>query len=477
MRRLMTPLLTLSLVFVAAAAFGQRQQAGAQSREGAAPEANVREFGAVGDGKADDTAAVQRAVNARRGLVRFPAGTYRLTRTVQVELDKTGYVALEGGGVGQVMMAGAGPAFRFAGTHLTGSADPPTFQPSVWERQRMPLVSGLEILGAHAEADGLEVEGTMQFTATHTRLSKLRHGIRLVKRNRNILVDACHIYDNRGAGIFYDEVSLHQSNIVGSHISYCRGGGVVLRGGDVRNVHIGTCDLEANHDPKGPPTANVLIDCSTSYNGTAEVAITGCTIQHSSGSPDSANIRILGRGKADPAGTKNARPSEQWGHVTITGNVLSDVKTNVHLRGCRDVTLTGNTFWMGFEHNLLVEECSDVVVSGNALDRNPAYAHTNAAAATNDVIFRKSRDCIVTGNQIKGVHHTEAGLLLEDCDRFNVTSCTVLDSDGAGIVARNLTNSRISGCIVRDDREGKKTPGIRLVGGKGNQVVDNLTND
>ncbi|MCV4698476.1 hypothetical protein OFB92_35730, partial [Escherichia coli] len=79
-------------------------------------------------------------------------------------------------------------------------------------------------------------------------------------------------------GIFYDDVSLHQSNIVGTHVSYCKGGGVVLRGGDVRNVHIGTSDLEANHDPKGAPTANVLIDCSTSYNGTAEVAITGCTL-------------------------------------------------------------------------------------------------------------------------------------------------------------------------------------------------------
>jgi hypothetical protein len=472
-----TLLLTLLLLFVASSVLGQRQRAEAQGRNGATSHGDVRDLGAIGDGKADDTAALQRAVSSGRGVVRIPAGTFRITRTILVELDKTGFVALEGGGVGRVVMAGSGPAFRFVGTHLTGSADPPTFQPNVWERQRMPMVDGLEILGAHEEADGIEVEGTMQFTVTRARLARLRHGIHLVKRNRNLLVDACHIYENRGIGIFYDEVSLHQSNIVASHISYCGGGGIVLRGGDVRNVHIGSCDIEANHDPKGAPTANVLIDCSTSYNGTAEVAITGCTIQHNSASPDSANIRILGRGKADPAGTRNARGSERWGHVTITGNVLSDVQTNLHLRGCRDVTVTGNTFWMGFAHNLLVEECSDVVVSGNALDRNPAYAHTSAEKATNDVVFRNSRDCVLTGNHLKGVHHTEAGLLLDGCDRFNITGCTVLDSDGAGIVARNLTNSRISDCIVRDDREGKKTPGIRVEGGKNNRILDNLTND
>jgi parallel beta-helix repeat protein len=84
---------------------------------------------------------------------------------------------------------------------------------------------------------------------------------------------------------------------------------------------------------------------------------------------------------------------------------------------------------------------------------------------------------VLTGNHLKGVHHTEAGLLLDGCDRFNITGCTVLDSDGAGIVARNLTNSRISDCIVRDDREGKKTPGIRVEGGKNNRILDNLTND
>jgi len=45
----------------------------------------VRDFGAVGDGRADDTAAIQRAIDAG-GIVRFPAGTY-LTGSLYLKSD------------------------------------------------------------------------------------------------------------------------------------------------------------------------------------------------------------------------------------------------------------------------------------------------------------------------------------------------------------------------------------------------------
>jgi hypothetical protein len=276
--------------------------------------------------------------------------------------------------------------------------------------------------------------------------------VHLVERNRNLLVSDCHFYKNRGIGIFYDEVSLHQSNIVGCHISYCGGGGIVSRGGDVRNIHIGTCDLESNHSADGEPTANVLIDCRTSRNGTAEVAIVGCTIQHQSKAPQSANVRILGRGIPDAADGESPGLERRWGHVTIIGNVFSDVRTNVHLDGARGVTLQGNTFWMGYDENLLVENSTQIVVGANAFERNPAYDYGNATTTKNAVIFRDCRDCTLQGLHLQGVA-AEAGLLIERSSRMNVTGCTVLDCDGPELLLREVTDSRVSGCLLADDRE------------------------
>lgn len=428
---------------------------------------DIRSFGAVGDGQADDTAAIEHALRDGEGDVEFPRGDYRITRSIVVELAKLGRTALVGRGTARIVMAAAGPAFKIVGTHLKGTADPGDFDPKVWTDERMPIVDGLEIVGAHDEADGIEVVGTMQCTITRVRISRCRHAIRLAERNRNLLISECHLYHNRGIGVFFDQVSLHQTNIVGSHISYCGGGGVVCRGGDVRNVHIGTCDLESNHDPDGPPTANVLIDCSGSSGGTAEVAITGCTIQHNSKSPESANIRILGRGDEG----KNGRAD--WGHVTITGNILSDVATNIHLRGCRDVAIAGNTLWQAFAYNLLIEDSTAVVLGANVLDRNPAYESVRNATARNAVVFMNCRDSTISGLHVQGVHHVEAAVVLENCDRMNITGCTLLDNDGDALVLKEVTRSQITGCLIRDDRPNAAGMAVRAVGCRDNVIVNN----
>ena len=51
---------------------------------------NVKDFGAIGDGKADDTAAIQAALTKAKGAgrgssVTMPAGEYRVTKTLTIE--------------------------------------------------------------------------------------------------------------------------------------------------------------------------------------------------------------------------------------------------------------------------------------------------------------------------------------------------------------------------------------------------------
>ena len=282
-----------------------------------------------------------------------------------------------------------------------------------------------------------------------------------------LLCGQCHIYHNRGVGVLYDNVSLHQSNIANCHISYCAGGGIVVHGGGVFNIQIAGCDIESNMDPKAPPAANVFLDCP--FNS-GEVEITGCTIQHNNKSPRSANIRILGSGDATLPKGKG-----QLGNITIGDNVLSDVQVNVEIRSARDVTITGNAFYLGYAHNLLVEKSSNIVVGPNVLARNPGYTYGNCLEASNAVAFRDCHDCTLTGLHVNHVYKAEAGLTLDNCRRFNLSGCSILDCENIGLLARNLSASRISDCLISNTLPAPKPPlSLRLVGGTGNMIVNNL---
>ncbi|MCA9088272.1 MAG: right-handed parallel beta-helix repeat-containing protein [Planctomycetaceae bacterium] len=421
----------------------------------------------VGDGVADDTQALQSRILKSAGQLELPAGRYRLTATLEVPLDQRGPFALVGEGA-TLIMAAPGPALRLRGTHFK-SADPQNYTPQIWERERMPLVDGLAITAEHPEADGIEAVGTMQLTITRTHIHKCRHAVRLVENNRNVQISDCHLYENSGCGVYYDNVNLHQSNITGCHISYNAGGGVVCRQGNVRNIHIAGCDIESNMTPNQPATANVLIDCTDSAAGTGEVAITGCTIQHNNPSPDSANIRILGR--SNPSAKLDL---VQEGNITISGNVMSDVQVNVHLQNCRGVTLTGNTIWQGYRHNLLIEDCSSVVMAANNLDRNPRYNYGNTADANNSVIIRRCEDCTISGLHISNVWRDPAGLLVEDCRRIHLSDSTILDCDNCGVWLKNVTDSYIHDLFIRDDRPGNPSVSLQETGGSDTTIRNNV---
>jgi hypothetical protein len=64
--------------------------------------ANVRCFGAIGDGVADDTAKIQSAINSSpgKGIVFFPAGTYKISSTLVVNRN----LALCGAGLGITLL-------------------------------------------------------------------------------------------------------------------------------------------------------------------------------------------------------------------------------------------------------------------------------------------------------------------------------------------------------------------------------------
>jgi hypothetical protein len=308
----------------------------------------------------------------------------------------------------------------------------------------------------------------MKATFSKLLIREALHGIHLVTRNRNVIVSDCHLYKNRGAGLFLDDVDLHQINVSNSHVSYNAAGGIVVRAGNVRNLQVSGCDLEGNMPldaetaQDAPPSANVLIDCTGGSGGTAEVAITDCTIQHTHAARDSANIRFVGQDRAD----------RRWGHLVIANNVMSDVQVNVDLRLARGVSIVGNTFWKGVRHDLRVVRSTNVVIGPNVMDRNPRYR--DEALADGGVLLNDCRDCTITGLHVNGVRRKPAGVILEKCRRVNVTGCTILDCDHAGLLLEDVTESRVSDCLISSDRpDAASWQPIRVVGGGKNTIADN----
>jgi hypothetical protein len=423
----------------------------------------VFSFGAAGDGVNDDTQALQRAIDTGSGGLRLPAGSYRLTQPLVVELDRVGFFALHGEGAARLIMDGPGPAVRLIGTHA-GTASPATVKPEVWDRQRMPLIDGIEIIGRHEKACGIELTGTMQPTLSRVTVRDCLHAVHLTGRNRNVQISDCHLYDNRGVGVYLDGVNLHQINIVGCHISYNDGGGVVSRKSEIRNLQIGTCDIEGNMGDDSPPTANVLLDSTGASVG--EVAIVGCTIQHSHTAPGAANIRINGDSPPRPY-TSELRT----GNITIADNVLSDVQVNIELKHVRGATITGNTIWKGYTLDLLIESCDSLVVADNLFDRNPRYHYGDGADAARGIVIRDASDMIFRGNLIKTVSRQPAAVVLERCAWVQVSGCTILDSDGWQLLLNDCRRCQVADCVLADRRDSTADPKALCVqGGSDNHV-------
>jgi len=172
----------------------------------------------------------------------------------------------------------------------------------------------------------------------------------------------------------------------------------------------------------------------------------------------------------------NGSQPTREGLMTITGNVLSDVKVNVHLMQCRGVVITGNTAWRAYTHNLLVEDCSNIVIGPNNFGRRfPWMNEGDTNEANNSLVFRNCEDCTLTGLHITDVWRDRAGLLLDGCKRMNVANCTVLDSDNVGIMLKNCKDSYVSGCLIRNDRPGSASwVPVKDTGGFGNSIEKNM---
>ncbi|MFO0870875.1 MAG: right-handed parallel beta-helix repeat-containing protein [Pirellulales bacterium] len=475
--------------------------------------ANVFHFGARGDGVTDDTDALQHALEAGDGVLRFAKGTYRITRPLVLDLARQGYGGARGEtGASRIVMAGPGPALRIIGDHR-GSALPRSVQPHTWDRERFPLVTGLEIVGEHPEAVGIELCRTMKCTITEVLVRRCRVGIHLIERNRDFILANSHLYDNREIGLFFDHCNLHQIIVQGNHISWNRVAGIKSLNGDVHNLQIVGNDIEynnltaalgANLPADDPALADHAGGAEIWFAALAgvisEVTIAGNTIQ-ATVQRGGANIRITGAPVARSSSAADDGPPDTAHLIAITGNVLGSQWRGVDLRYVSRVTITGNTLYdaadlsvyaahvsgltlgpntIGWrcsdseppKEGLYFEDCENVVVSQLATQRMSAGAPASGAAVT----LVRCRDSSVCDCQLLDPVH--CGIELQDCERCRVVNNTVVDRRAtptfrAAIRLRGrCRNNLVAGNLVG----GGSGPWITVEGdGPPTQVRDNLT--
>jgi len=433
--------------------------------------ANVFDFGATGDGATDDTAALQHALEAGDGLLKLHKGTYRITRPLVFNLTEQGYGAVVGeAGASRIVMAGPGPAIQIVGDHR-GTADPSTVKPSVWERERFPTVRDVEILGAHADAVGIELRRTMQATITRVLVRQCRTGIRLVERNRNVVLSDSHLYDNAEFGLLFDECNLHQIIVHGNHISYNKKAGIKCFKGDVHNLQITGNDIEYNNhpgvdaSPNGEPTG-AEIWFEVPEGRVSEVTIASNTIQATI-QPGGANIRIHGVDESPPLGAVL---------IAITGNVIGSQTRGIELRHAQRVAITGNTIYGNADLSILAVRCSGVSVGPNTFSWQGRETDPPQDGLRFEDCDQSAINGLVAGRLCSGSAERGGAITLMRCRDMSISDCQLANPLFRGIELVDCERCRIANNGIVDSRdEPRMLQAIRVLGnGRNNLVQHNL---
>jgi len=297
-------------------------------------------------------------------------------------------------------------------------------------------------------------------------IRRCKVGVHLVRRNRNLIIDHCHIYHNRQVGIDFDHVNLHQAIISDSHISYNPVAGIRLVGGEMRNFQIVGNDIEYNHDVKKEGSADVLIDMRPKGSTFREGTIVGNTIQ-ARPSPNGANIRFLGG--------ENLRTG---GLLAITGNLIGSQTHNIHLVNCRGATVSGNSIYSAAEHSLWLKNCANVVAGNNAMDWNPDHKKKQLV----DGILIESCKGVILSNTIieksfQGSVESGGAIDVKTSEDVAIVNCQVLDFMFRGITLTGAVRCRVVGCSVIDRREKPlMRASIEIKGGRDNLIAGNIVN-
>ena len=416
---------------------------------------SVKDFGAVGDGVTDDTAAINTAVTYANsvggGVVTFPFGTYMVNAsgtTTGIQLKTGVYLNLTGAKLKALSFNS--PDYRL-----------------VWIQEQ----SNCGVIGGEIEGDKL--------TTTATSTNAQGHGIYIILNCANVTVQGVKVYNCYGDGIYTGRLCTGTkitncvlTNNGRNNISVVSSSNVVIDGCDIsnangnlpeagidvepnpgdavsNNVVITNCHIYGNTNegisfPAPAPTplieTAIVANCHIYNNGTQGIRasyvknleVTGCVIygngaggiQDTAALATSFNIDgniiygntgsgIEGFSSGSIISNNTIRNNTQWGikwqfgqHVTIAGNTISDHgEDGISYERAYNCAIVGNTIKNSQKHGIFitgtvtssVTRSRKVTIEGNTVAFSGLLTDNTYSGIFLDTYANTS---VVTGNTV-----------------------------------------------------------------------------
>lgn len=196
-------------------------------------------------------------------------------------------------------------------------------------------------------------------------MSFMRRGIAINGINRNMIIESNHIYAMYLYGIHFTyNGDIHQINILGNHVSYCRINFYVEDHG-IYNMQITGNDFETSLYPTVPADKKKHNMCFQSHARMMEdIEIVGNTIEDHWYSDELVKF--------------DGFSYESIMDITITGNVIGNAKGDVLVvKGISRTTVTGNTLknYNGYALRVLGDLESFIFESNHASPQTGGLIH------------------------------------------------------------------------------------------------------
>jgi len=411
-------------------------------------EVSVTDFGAVGDGVTDDTAAIQAALDSGASSVKFPKPSVfylvlgATDTTNSTVLDIPSNITLKGEGDSSVIKLGA---------HTTTA-------------HRMFKISGK----SNVVIKDLYLDGQKSLQTGAS--DEQSHGV-LIYDSSKITIENCTFKNMKGDGVYVGGASnpgstdiLIDGNDFDANFRQCVS---LVRGEFIRVIGNDLAGTTGNN-----PGAGIDIEANTPSDTLRQISIVGNNI----------------RGNHFGMFINELAPARE---VTVTGNTFSDNRaTDLFCRG-DNVSISGNVFYVDAKGASSPGPAIEVSLASNiSITDNTIVGNYNANERGGIKILRDNTNIIISNNVISntynsgillyhsflsGGHSTGIGIYgnsLFNCVNAGLTAGAMLiQPDGGG--SADIYDVEVIGNIVKDTRAGADAAdqGLRIVNSTSAQLA------